>query len=455
MALKTLKLRKNLDDTKKQLEELRGLSVDFEKREAEIEKAINEAETDDDKKVVEEEIEKFDAEKTEHNEKVAELEKRVEEIENDLRSCEEKQETKTVEQKEERKEAKTMVVRKNMTFEERSAFFTREDVKGFLDRLREAGQGNRAITGKELLIPTVMLDLIRENIEQYSKLYNKVHTVYVAGKGRQPIMGTIPEGVWTEMCATLNELALTFNEAEVDGYKVGGFIPVCNAVLEDNDVALGSEIIKALGQAIGIALDKAILYGTGTKMPLGIVTRLAQTSEPATYPVNARTWVDLHTSNIKSIASTVTGVDLFKQIILASGNAKGNYSRGAKFWAMNEATYTALVAESLNINAAGAIVSGQNGTMPVVGGDIVVLNFIPANVIIGGYGDLYLLAEREGTSIQQSEHAQFIQDNTVFKGTARYDGLPVIAEGFVAIGINGTTPNATMTFATDSANAGE
>ena len=39
------------------------------------------------------------------------------------------------------------------------------------------------------------------------------------------------------------------------------------------------------------------------------------------------------------------------------------------------------------------------------------------------------------------------------KGTARYDGVPMIAEAFVAIGINGQTPNSTMTFAEDEANA--
>ena len=41
----------------------------------------------------------------------------------------------------------------------------------------------------------------------------------------------------------------------------------------------------------------------------------------------------------------------------------------------------------------------------------------------------------------------------MFKGTARYDGLPVIAEGFVAIGINDTVPTTSLSFATDSANA--
>ena len=80
--------------------------------------------------------------------------------------------------------------------------------------------------------------------------------------------------------------------------------------------------------------------------------------------------------------------------------------------------------------------------MPGIGGAIEELSFIPDGVIIGGYGDLYLLAERAGAAVGSSEHAMFIEDQTVFKGTARYDGMPVVAEGFVAIGINGTKPTA-------------
>jgi hypothetical protein len=119
---------------------------------------------------------------------------------------------------------------------------------------------------------------------------------------------------------------------------------------------------------------------------------------------------------------------------------------------MNETTRTKLISEGLAVNAAGAIVSGVNGSMPVIGGDIEVLEFIPDNVIIGGYFDLYTLAERAGAKFATSEHVRFLQDQTVMKGTARYDGQPVIAEGFVAIGLNGATPTAAMTFAADSAN---
>lgn len=92
--------------------------------------------------------------------------------------------------------------------------------------------------------------------------------------------------------------------------------------------------------------------------------------------------------------------------------------------------------------------------MPVIGGEIVTLSFMPENMIVGGYGDMYLLAERAGTKLEQSEHVMFIEDNTVFKGTGRYDGKPAIPEAFVAIGINGTAPSAEgITFAEDKANA--
>ncbi len=36
-----------------------------------------------------------------------------------------------------------------------------------------------------------------------------------------------------------------------------------------------------LGQALGKAIDWAIVYGTGSKMPVGYMTRLAAQSEPA------------------------------------------------------------------------------------------------------------------------------------------------------------------------------
>lgn len=456
MALRTLMLKKSLDDKRAAFEKLTARSEELEKREKDLEAAIEEVTTQEERDAVSEEIEKFDADKADFEAEKKKLEDEIRGLEEELDNLEKAKEVKPEPEKvpEERKENKHMETRKffRMNTQERDAFFAREDVQHFLGEVRSCIREKRALSNVGLTIPEVMLGLIRENIMEYSKLYKHVNVRQIAGEGREIVMGTIPEAVWTDCCANLNELDLSFFDAEVDCWKVGGYFAVCNANLEDSDIALASEILTAIGQAIGLALDKAILYGTGTRMPLGVVTRLVQTAAPADYPATARPWADLHSSNVKSISANVEDADLFKEIVLALGAAKSNYSRGTKVWVMNETTYTTLVANAMTIDANGAIVSGVSGSMPVVGGTIEVLNFIPDNVIIAGYFDLYLLAERAGTKFASSEHVRFLQDQTVFKGTARYDGLPVISEAFVAIGLGGTTPNATMTFAADTAN---
>lgn len=452
MALKALKLRKSIDLKKKELDALRAKDAEFVTREAELEAAINEAETDEDMAAIEGEMETFTQEKEAHETAKGDLEREVGELEDELAEEERQQDT-TPAGKPEEREAKPMATAdKRNRFGLTEEMVQREGVQNFLVRVREHISQKRELTNVGLTIPQEFLGILRENVINYSKLYRHVNVRYLSGEGRMVVMGTIPEAVWTECCGKLNELSLMFNDVEVDCNKLGGYFAVCNAILEDSDISLATELLTALSQAIGYALDKAILYGTGTKMPLGVVTRLVQTEAPADYPESARPWADLHTSNVKSIAASVKGVDLFREFILDSGAAKGKYARGEKVWVMNETTYTTLIANAMVIDAAGSIVAGVNGSMPVVGGVIEVLNFLPDNVIIGGYFELYLLAERAATQLNQSEHVRFIEDQTVFKGTARYDGLPVIAEAFVAIGLNGTTPNATMTFAPDTAN---
>ena len=464
--LKTLLLRKKLDGYRARMAELDQRAAELTAREGELEAAMDEAKTDEELRSVEELVTAFTEEQRAHRETVDALQQEIDAAEEELRTLEDKQpeppagrgKSPNTGTREERYALTNKQTRAygSMNAEQRSAFIAREDVKEFLTRFREmfAGGQRRSVTGAELLIPTVVLNLLRENVEDYSKLLRRVRFIQLSGRARMPIMGTFPEAIWTEACAALNELNFSINNTEVDGYKVGGYVTLCNATREDTDGVLLAEIIVGLGASIGIAVDKAILFGTGVKMPLGIATRLAQSSEPDNYPENARPWANLSSSNVITIPSgSTSGLTLFQQITLAAGAAKGRYSRGAKFWAMNENVYTKIQVEAMNINASGAIVSVMSGTMPVVGGDIVVFSddVMPDNTIIGGYGDLYLLAERSGTSVGYSDLPLYIQDQTVAKGTARYDGTPVIPEGFVAIGI-GVAPTMAVSFPPDVAN---
>lgn len=458
MALKALMLRRSIDTKKKELEGLRAKDAEFQSREAELEKSIGEAATVEEQNAVSEEVDKFEAEKDAHEVAKSKLEEEIAGLERELADAEKAvpRRDAALKSKKERMN-ETMNNRTQffgMTMQERDAFFANEQIKNFLSEVRTCIKEKRALTNAGLTIPEVALGLLRQQVAETSKLISRVDRRHVAGTGRQRIMGEIPEAIWTEACAKLNELDLVFNDAEVDGYKVGGFFAICNAILEDNDVNLMSEILNALGKAIGKAVDKAIVYGTGVKMPLGVVTRLAQEAAPANYPATAREWKDLHTTNIIT-GTGATGIKLFQEIVKNSKSIVNDYFDGGITWLMNRSTHTDLTVQSMEKNLNAAIVAGISNSMPVAGGDIVELPFIPDGDIVFGYFDAYLLAERAGTALGQSEHARFIEDQTLFKGTARYDGAPQIAEAFGVMSIGTEAPTTSATFPADKANASE
>lgn len=474
MALKAIMLRSKIDKKRSELNALLEKDADFEAREAELEQAIEEAQTEEEQQTVSEQVEAFETEKTEHEESKARLNEEIMGLEDELSATEAEppiDRTAAPVKKPIRKERKgvemiTRDIRKlpmnvrafdSLPMETRENIVEREDVKAFLSKIRSMKGSTRAITGGDLEIPVVFLELISENMYRYSKLLNRVRVRSVPGQARQTIAGTVPEAIWTEMCGAINELSFVFNQVTLDGYKVAGYVPVCNSLLEDtvSNLDLASWIVEMISESIGLAEDKAILYGKGASshMPLGIVTRLAQNEQPSGYPANAPAWVDLHESNILSInGDSMTGAQFWSALTLAAGNTFTRYSRGNQFWAMNSRTYAKLKSKLITFTASGDIVANLYGNLPIITGDVDVLEFIPDGDIIGGYGDLYVWADRADIRIDQSEHVQFIQDNTVFRGKARADGMPIIPGAFVAININNTDVTTAMDFAADTAN---
>lgn len=473
MALKAIMLRSKIDKKRSELNALLEKDADFEAREAELEQAIEEAQTEEEQQTVSEQVEAFETEKTEHEESKARLNEEIAGLENELSATETDPPVRTEApvKKPIRKERKgvemiTRDIRKlpmsvrafdSLPMETRENIVEREDVKAFLSKIRSMKGSTRAIAGGDLEIPVVFLELISENMYRYSKLLNRVRVRSVPGQARQTIAGTVPEAIWTEMCGAINELSFVFNQVTLDGYKVAGYVPVCNSLLEDtvSNLDLASWIVEMISESIGLAEDKAILYGKGaaSHMPLGIVTRLAQDEQPSGYPANAPAWVDLHESNILSInGDSMNGAQFWSALTLAAGNTFTRYSRGNQFWAMNSRTYAKLKSKLITFTASGDIVANLYGNLPIITGDVDVLEFIPDGDIIGGYGDLYVWADRADIRIDQSEHVQFIQDNTVFRGKARADGMPIIPGAFVAININNTDVTTAMDFAADTAN---
>lgn len=467
MAIRTLILRKKLSEKSKELDALRSKSEEFEsrkadleKREAELETAIEEASNEEERSVVEEEADKFEADQasleadvSENAQQISDLEGEISEMERELSEIEENQravavapapETKEPEvRKSTERKSKTMLRTKSlrqMSIQERDAFVNSDETQELISEIRSAVKEKRAITGGDYTISDTIIGLLREDVMDYSKLYRHVNVIKLSGKGREIVMGTTPEAIWEECCDPIYELDQAFTQVELDCFKLAGYFAVCNALIEDSDIDILDALMVSLNASMGFALDKAVIYGKGStyKMPKGVVTALAADQT-------------LTASNIIKISSANSvGIKLFQNLILSAAKAANKYARGEKVWVMNEVTYATILSESVAVNAAGAIVSEVNGRMPVTGGIIEVLTFVPDKNIVAGYFELYVLGERKGMTIDTSEHVKFIEDQTVIRGRCRYDGKPAIPAAFVAIGIDNTDPTTAIDFAAPS-----
>lgn len=487
--LKQIKLTSDLQRKRQELEaaealgeQLRQQREDYERRSADAEEAIEEVDEEtpqEDKEALEATTEQLIAEgdqleadetaneelRTRLQEEIRSMEQQLEEMNARAREAAKPQNGAAGVSGTERKGVWSMDTRKifGLTYEQREALFARNDnVRNWLDNVRRWAKQDysekRGVENGELLIPRELLGLVTDQSYEASKLVKHVNLQQVSGRSRTLVDGDLPEAVWMEACGKLNELELSMYMVEMDGFKVGGFIPVCNSTMEDatDPVALGTVIVGKLGKSIGYALDKAIVFGTGIKMPLGIVTRIAQTEAPAGQTDQELPWKNIASTNFIALnqATTNTPETFFASIVMASAAANSKKSSGGLFWVMSQKSKANMLAMSVAFNAAGAIVAGMSDSMPVVGGKIETLDFMPDDLIVGGYGSNYTLAQRAGTSLGRSEHVRFIEDQTVFRGTARYDGKPVIADSFVAIGNSSDTlANLNITFAEDKANA--
>ncbi|MEK3814248.1 phage major capsid protein [Bacillus sp. FSL K6-1284] len=415
MALKQLMIQKKIDQRKSLLDDLKKQEEEFATRSAELEKSINEAETDEEVNAVEEEINKLEAEKEDVGSKKAGLEEEISELEGELESLNEAAPTN---QNAEERGSKSMSKEKRTLNGE---YFTRE-VQDFYSELRsrlEARANGQVLppgeSGAELVIPDTVVNRIRERIGDFTTLYPLVDKVKAGGRVKLILDVDAGEATWLEMRGPLpEEDDSKLTAVEFDGFKVGRVVYIDNSLLEDSIINLDEYLTKRIARSIAKAVDKAIAIGEGAsaKQPEGIIPAIPKANKVTAPP----TYADI----VPHLGKIDTGEDASGEIIAA----------------MHRQTYYAKVAAlTLHVNSEGQdVVQLPNLAQPnFLGLKVVFNNYIPKDKIIFGDYEYYTLVERESTRVDMSGHYKFREDQTAIRGVGRYDGKPVMPKAFVEV----------------------
>lgn len=420
MALRQLLIQKKLRQKVEGMNGIRQAFAAFEKREADLTQALDEATTDEETSVVEESILELEAELEVKQKEEAELQEEIAGLEAELKELEEKEPTNGSNEEEARSMGINLKTRAEETVVSIRESLGMKEVRSFYQGLSNAIQEQRSLTGAESTIPTVVVERISRKIGDYSTLVNEVEYLPLPGKGRVVIDGAIPEAIWTEMTGALNELSDEFKPVDVDGFSLGGFVPIPNATIEDSLIALASYTEDRIAKAIAKSLDKAILLGTGAtnKQPDGIIPQL-------------------------DVTHTVTSDGTLKDIISHLGLVDTDGTGGEVIYVMNRATYYGhILTQMIATTSDGKTVTGSASQPNVAGIRAVLSAHMENKKLLAGDFKQYLLVERAAVRLESSKDVKFIEDQTVFKGVGRYDGKPVRKEAFVLIEIEENTEGA-------------
>lgn len=221
MALRQLMLAKQIADKEKELEEMRGKDADFETREKELETSISEANTEEERGVVDGEIEKFEQERDAHNDRKSELETEIEELRGKMKEYEKVPEK--------REKEKNMKKRSEEIEEARSAINAFVKSKG---QVRESGFKE---VDAGILIPVEILSP-QEKPEDVVDLKNYVKTVSVnSASGKYPVIAK--SGSKMNTVAELGQNPeLSKPKIENVDYSIEtrrGYIPISQEAIDD------------------------------------------------------------------------------------------------------------------------------------------------------------------------------------------------------------------------------
>lgn len=215
---------------------------------------------------------------------------------------------------------------------------------------------------------------------------------------------------WVAELAAKPGQDMTFAQVTTNVFTAAGLATVSNQLLRDSRPAVDGLINSELAKRLNIVEELAIISGSGTGQPRGI----------------------LNTSGINSVVLSVTTIpELLDAIVDAMAAVETNYLGSASHIVMHPRTWARL----LKARDANTYIYSVGGTRPnegqpgqsLFGIPVVLTPNIPTNlgagtnesrVIVGNFSE-GLILDREGIVIEDSSHVYFTTNQTVFRGEMR------------------------------------
>ena len=268
-------------------------------------------------------------------------------------------------------------------------------------------------------VPPTTIQRVMENLTKNNDLINAVDVIN-GGLTTEFIYSIgVNTAFWGALCAEVKELAdKGFRKMSIGQLKLSAFIPVCKAFIDLNTPEwLINYVVTVLSESIALALELAIVDGTGKEQPIGMRRSLV---DQTAGEQNVLTPIEIADFSPKSLGGLMA--KLTKPTIDTVGNITldRTINPAEVMILMNPTTYWTDFYPNYTVqNATGQFVSGL--ALPL---QIKQSTAVPEGEYIIGKPKDYLFVLGKGATLGFSDEYRYIEDERVYLSKMYGNGAP-------------------------------
>jgi HK97 family phage major capsid protein len=273
------------------------------------------------------------------------------------------------------------------------------------------------LSNSAAVVPEATLNEIIKGLHPQGGLYNEIRKFSVPANMSIPVGTPTDPAQWHVEGTPVDREKLTTHNVTFGAFELIKVLSLSAAAKRMTLAAFESYLTHELGMSVTTALDAAVVNGTGTGQPQGLLTGI--------------TW-NANNSLSVAAASVVDGV------LKTIAKLPAGYANGAKFAMSNATLFSAVYPAKTTTGEFILMPDVQNGSVRrLFGFEIVVDDNLPANTILFGNFKYYGMNIPSGIAIENSRDSGFTSGLIDYRALCIADAKPIVPEAFVKLTVTG------------------
>lgn len=288
--------------------------------------------------------------------------------------------------------------------------------------------GAGGFAGVEKLVPATVFDRVFEDLRQNHALLSEINFVNTTATTEWITRNNDVDAAWWGALtdAITKKLEMAFKKEKTDLYKLSAYVPVAKAMLDLGPEWLDRFVREILFESMAIALELAIVAGTGKDQPIGMIKNLNGAVVEGVYPDKAAVELD-------DLKPETLGLK-----VMAPLTKNGKRAVPMVLMVVNPLDYWSKIFPATTfLSATGTYV---HGVLPIPA-KIVQSVAVTQGTMIAGMAKDYFMGVGSTQKIDFSDHYKFLEDERTYIAKQYANGKPIDNDAFLVFDISGmSTP---------------